>query len=140
VEEISAQVQRMVEAAAVDWPSYLASCAVPSIEAVEAFDEYWDRKRVAQVIRDSDPADFTNDYLILCCELGAILGEGIRGLRPHTEWWFDHPYWDSAIWDARTGSRLNVFHWAIKKMSSYGVDDGLHGKLMAAIGILDGEA
>ena len=123
----------MVAAARKDWPTYLAVDEVVSLGALDAFDAHWTRQRVADVIRSSDPSDFTNDYLVLCCELGAVLGEVMREQLPSLEWLYSDPYWESSLWHAPTGGRIHPFHWAIKKMSSYGVDDGLHDKVLAGI-------
>jgi hypothetical protein len=123
----------MVDAARADWPTYLKVDDVVSVDAIDAFDSHWTRPRIAEVIRSSDRSDFANDYLVLCCELGAVLGEVMRLALPSLEWLYSDPYWESSLWYAPTGGRIPPFHWAIKKMSSYGVDDGLRPKLLAGM-------
>ena len=130
---LAKQVATMVEAARADWPTYLEIDEVVSLAAIEAFDSHWTRPRIAEVVRSSDRADFANDYLVLCCELGAVIGEVMRQHLPSLEWLYSDPYWESSLWYAPTGGRIHPFHWAIKKMSSYGVDDGLRPKLLAGI-------
>ena len=68
--------------------------------------------------------------MVLCCEFGAVLGHTLLGLTGRTAWLPDWPYWESAIYDCTSGYRVNVFHWAIKKLSDYGIDDGYRAKLL----------
>ena len=130
---LAEQVAEMADAARADWPTYLKVDDVVSVEAIDAFDCHWTRPRIAEVIRSSDSSDFANEYLVLCCELGAVLGEVMRLALPSLEWLYSDPYWESSLWYAPTGGRIPPFHWAIKKMSSYGVDDGLRPKLLAGV-------
>lgn len=135
--ELADQVSRMVSAAKEDWRSYLDTADVVSLQAIDAFDGYWTRARIADLLRRSARTDFQNDYLVVCCELGAVLGEVMRGLRPGLQWLHDSPYWESSLWHAASGSQVNVFHWAIKKMSAYGAEDGLRPKVLCALDQLD---
>ncbi len=137
-ERVQRQLVRMIDAARGDWPSYIKVTEPVSLDGLHAFDEYWTPARIRRVVRESDPADFTNEYLVLCCELGAVIGEVFRQLAPHLEWKLDWPYWESAIWDDRTGSQVNVFDWGLKKFSSYGVHDGLRPKLLCCMESLGG--
>lgn len=127
------EVEKMVDAAREDWLSYLPVDDAVSLAAVDAFDAHWTRNRVAEVIRSSDAGDFTNDYLVLTCELGAVLGEVMCELLPTLEWLYSDPYWESSLWYIPTGGRIYPFHWAIKRMSSYGVLDGLRAKVFAGV-------
>jgi hypothetical protein len=120
----------MVDAARGDWQAYLPLRDVVSLEGIDAFDAHWTRQQIAGLLRRSEADDFQNDYLVVCCELGAVLGEVMRTLRPDLEWLYDSPYWESSLWHAASGSRMHVFHWAIKKMSAYGADDGLRPKVL----------
>jgi hypothetical protein len=45
------------------------------------------------------------------------------------EWMPDWPYWESALLDVSSGQRINVFHWAIKRFSDHGIEDGYAGKI-----------
>jgi hypothetical protein len=137
--ELASQVATMVDAAEQDWRSYLDIQHLLSLDAIGAFDAHWTRPKIAKTIRASDPSDYANDYLVICCELGAVLGEVMRGLRPELEWLYDSPYWDSSLWHADTGTRIHVFHWAVKKMSAYGADDDLRAKVLAGIDTMEGE-
>jgi hypothetical protein len=132
------QVRAIFAAARTDWKASLGVTAPVSMAWVDAFDRHYDAKRVATVIRSSDRADFANEYLVLCCELGAVLGEVMLRRNRRLAWLLEWPYWESAVFDSKTGHVIPVFHWAIKKMSGYGVEDGLAAKLECCLGILDG--
>jgi hypothetical protein len=125
------QVRKILEAATDDWKALLGVQGTPGIDWIDALDQHFKSARILQVIKHSDPRRFDNEYLVLCCELGAVLGATLLALEPQLSWLYDWPYWESALYDQRTRSRINVFHWAVKKMSAYGVDDGLTGKLQA---------
>jgi hypothetical protein len=55
----------------------------------------------------------------------------LQNLEPRLSWIYDWPYWESALYHQETRSRINVFQRAVKKMSEYGVEDGLIEKLEA---------
>jgi hypothetical protein len=136
-DQVLDKISAMIEAAEEDWQNYLKVYGKLSLDWIEAFDEYHDRKRIQDVIDRSDPANFTNDYVIVCCEFGAALGHVLQSLQPRLVWLPDWPYWESSVFDPKTGSVLPVFHWAVKKMSEYGVDDGFAEKVQACIQLLD---
>jgi hypothetical protein len=100
------------------------------------FDRYYDLEHVENVVRLSDPDDFSNDYLVLICEFGAVLGHVMMELLPGLDWMPSWPYWESAVFDSQTGTLVPVFHWAIKKFSIYGIDDGFAEKVRACVQIL----
>ena len=79
---------------------------------------------------------FNNDYLVLCCELGSVIGTVMQGLEPRLTWLYDSPYWESALYDPQTGSRLNVFFWAVKRMSEHGPDDSIADKIRRSLELL----
>jgi hypothetical protein len=133
------RIEGMVAAARDDWPSYLPVTGDVELDWITAFDCHYDRNRIRQVIENSDPSDFSNDYVLLCCEFGAALGHVLRAAQPRLVWRLDWPYWDSSLLDPKTGSAMPVFHWAIKKMSEYGVDDGFAAKVRASLQFLDEE-
>ena len=130
------QISVMTEAAKKDWKSYLPVQEPIDENWIGKFDSYYDESRVSEVVATSDPSDFSNNYLVLCCEFGAVIGLVMRTREPSLDWIPDWPYWESAIWDSRTGNLVPVFHWAIKKMSSYGIDDGFQDKTLACLNML----
>lgn len=131
--KVSSQVDRMVESAKGDWPRDYGAIDPISLKGVNTFDQRNDAKRIREVIDRSDPEDFSNEYLVVCCQLGAVLGAVLRKLRPDFEWVWEWPYWESYLYDSETTDQFKVFHWAIKKMSGYGVDDGLEAKIQFAV-------
>jgi hypothetical protein len=132
------QVQQMFEAAAKDWKGLLGVEGTPSVGWLREFDRHFQRRQIQETIRRSDPQEYDNDYLVLCCELGSVLGTVLLAREPRLSWLYDWPYWESPLYDRETRSRINVFHWAVKKMSEYGVEDGLVDKLDASRGFLQG--
>ncbi len=129
-------IDRMIDAARGDWRTYLTLTDDISLDWIEKFDRYYDRDRVHEIIERSEPSDFGNDYLQTCCQFGAVLSCVLRGAQPRLIWRLDWPCWDSALLDPKTGSAITVFHWAIKKMSEYGVDDGYAAKTSACLQFL----
>jgi len=118
------QIDRMVDSVRGDFPGYLNVSEPVSLQWVEAFDRHYDASRVQQTIERSDPSDFSNDLVVLCCQFGAVLGTAMIAEEKSLVWLEDYPYWECALYDQRSGTRINVFHWAIKKFSDYGIDDG----------------
>ena len=121
----------MYEAAIGDWPKYLNLPSKPGIEWIDAFDLHYRTDRVESLIQRSDATEFSNELLVTVCEFGAVLGNTLIACDDSLNWIADWPYWESAVYDATSGYRINVFHWAIKKFSAYGVDDGYRAKLLA---------
>lgn len=131
VERASHYVLKILEAARGDWPAYLNVSGPPTVAWIGAFDDYWDRWNISELLDTSEPADFSNELLVTCCEFGAVLGDVLMGTVPALEWCYGWPYWESALHHRPTGYRVNVFHWAIKRFSEYGVEDGYVAKLAA---------
>ena len=138
-DEVIKCIAAMVDAARGDWPEYLGVSGDMDLDWVQAFDEYYGRERVAEVVARSDPEDFGCDYVVLCCQFGAVLGHVMRAMQPRLVWYLDWPYWESMLLDPKTGTVIPVFHWAIKKMSDYGVDDGFVSKIRRCLEILEEE-
>jgi len=130
-QDAAQRIQDMFEAASEDWTGLLGVKGAPSIAWIAEFDRHYTRPRIQQIVKRSNPEQYDNDYFVLCCELGAVLGTVLQAIEPRLSWLYDWPYWESALYDRQTRSRINVFHWAVKKMSEYGVDDGLTEKLEA---------
>ena len=135
-QRILEQIDGMMDAVRHDWPQYLAVDGAIDLKWIDAFDRHYDRQRIREVIERSDPSNFSNDYVVLCCEFGAALSHALRTAEPSLVWLIDWPYWDSSLLYPKTGTIVPVFHWAIKKMSEYGVDDGFAAKINACLRIL----
>jgi len=127
----------ITDSAKGDWPSYLPVSGEMDLNWIDAFDRYYDRNQIQKVIDSSDPKDFNNGYLVTCCEFGAVLGYVLCKSMSRLFWRFDWPFCDSCLIDPKSGTALPVFHWAVKKMSEYGVDDGFAAKVKACLQLLD---
>jgi hypothetical protein len=135
--EVRKQIQTMVDAATEDWPGFLLISPPVTLDWIDAFDKYYTRREIVKVINKSDPSDYSNDYVVLCCEFGAVLGQSLIGLNPRLFWLPEYPYWETPIFDPRSGSVINVFSWAVKKMSEYGVDDRFKAKVLKCLELID---
>jgi len=123
-------VEGILDAARTDWPTFLAVSEPVDIEWIDTFDKFYDKRRVKALIRSSKPASLSNDLVVHCCEFGVVLGHMLLSTQPNLHWVYNWPYWESSVFDPQTGLLFAVFHWAIKKFSSYGIDDGFKAKLL----------
>ena len=135
--EVKSRIEIMLNASRGDWPKFLKVSGEIDEIWVAKFDRYYNRKRVAELIARSDPTDFSNDYLVSVCEFGAVLGHVLISKQPRLVWLYDSPYWESSLLDTHTGSIIPPFHWAIKKLSGYGVDDGFTEKIEMCLQMLE---
>jgi hypothetical protein len=81
----------MISASNGDWPKAFKVSRPMSLDWLEAFDRHINRKGIRQIIEHSDPSIFSNDYIIYCCELGAVIGEAMIKLNPGLNWMYDRP-------------------------------------------------
>ena len=128
--KVAGQIEKMLDAVGADWPALLDVSGDIDIAWVDAFDRHFDAPAVRALMKRSEPSDFSNELLVLCCEFGATLGRTLLSVTEGTDWLLDWPYWESAVYDRASGYRMNVFHWAIKKFSDYGIEDGYRAKLL----------
>jgi hypothetical protein len=98
-----------------DFSSILKSDAI-NFQLLDAVDKYYDRAEIAKLIKESDPKDFSNPYLVTVCEFGVLLGQLFRQLDGY-DWLYSHPYYHSIIVHKDTGIGITVFDWAVKKFS-----------------------
>lgn len=130
------RIHTILRAASEDWLRYLPVKGELDISWIGAFDAHYQEDQIARVIADSQPEDYANDYLVLCCEFGAALGHVLRQLESRLIWRYEWPYWESDLVDPTSGNVVPVFHWAIKKMSGYGWDDGFVEKIHLCLHVL----
>jgi hypothetical protein len=129
--------ETMVQAALDDFRHITKSDQL-DLDALDAMDKYYDRARIADLIKESDPANFSNSYLVTVCEFGTMLGHLFKQIDGF-DWLYSHPYFHSMIVHKGTGFGITVFDWAVKKFSEYGVDDGYVEKFKAALAGVNGE-
>ena len=135
--ELLGRIERMLQSAKTDWPTYLEVSGEIDISWIEAFDRYYDTEKIAELINRSNPSDFSNDLLVTVCQFGAVLGQVMRQLETRLQWVAEWPYSESGLYDPKTGNIIPPFHWAIKKFSDYGVDDGYAAKITCMIHIIN---
>jgi hypothetical protein len=124
-------LQLMAESALHDY-KFIIDAKKIDLNVLDAVDKYYNRKRISEIIKASDPSDFSNQYLVSVCEFGAILGHLFLE-KEGFSWLYSYPYFHSIIVHRDTGFAITVFDWAVKKFSEYGVDDGFVAKFNAAI-------
>ncbi len=127
---IAQRIAAMADAAGKDWKKLLKVTGEPSMDWLSAFDAHFGKQEILDLIIASSPEEFGNDYLVLCCEAGAVLGAVLQEAEPRLQWIYDSPYWESGLYDEQTGVRLNVFHWVIRRMSEPGLEDGLADRVL----------
>jgi hypothetical protein len=106
---------------------------------IQGFHAFYDRKELAKMLEAADPRDRRNPYAMTCQGFAAALGEVLIASMPGCAWLPDAPVWESAVYDPRGGCRINVFDWAVKKLSEYGVDDGYAMKVKVCVGMYEDE-
>lgn len=131
------QIQVMERSALSDY-QHIFSSDVLSLDLLGAVDKYYDREKIGKLIKESDPAEFANDYLVAVCEFGVTLGKLFED-REEFGWLYSTPYFNSIIVHKNTGMGIPVFDWAVKKFSEYGVDDGFAAKFHAALAGIDAD-
>lgn len=123
--------ETMVHAALEDF-RHITNSDRLDLNALDAVDKYYDRTKIAELIKESDPTDFSNPYLVTVCEFGIMLGHLFKKVDGF-DWLYSHPYFHSIIVHKTTGLGITVFDWAVKKFSEYGVDDGFASKFQMAL-------
>jgi hypothetical protein len=135
--DIGEIVQGLLDHAEATWPGAFGQEIAFSLPGVAAFDKANDALAVSTLIKRSDPLNANNDYVIRASLFGAVIGETIRHLVPRTQWVYDHPLWESAIFDPAGGAIIPAFHWAIHRLSGSGIQDETTGKITAAVDMLN---
>lgn len=127
---IKQQVEAMITASRQDLQD-IAKFDEYNLDTIDKLDKAIDRKYIKGIIDVSQPDDDANHYLISIIEFGCALAETMEKEIGGFVWVYDYPYWESTLVHKKTGFEIPVFHWAIKKYSDYGVDDGFKAKILA---------
>ncbi|MCZ7647314.1 MAG: hypothetical protein M5U26_18995 [Planctomycetota bacterium] len=135
-EKVLKQIERMFQAAQGDWPSYLQVAGPPTLEWIKSFDAYYDPQHIQALLNRSDPEQDGNDYMIVCIEFSVVLGTLLRHREASLAWVPEWPYWESYLWHPASSTQVHVFSWAVKKLSSYGWDDGFAEKIEVCVQML----
>jgi hypothetical protein len=135
IEKTKKQIQTITDAALQDYQEIVKSEKL-DFNVLDSVDKFYNRKRISEIIKNSDPADYSNRYLVSVCEFGATLGQLFQEIEGF-DWLYSYPYFHSIIVHRETGFGITVFDWAVKKFSEYGVDDGFVAKFHAALDGID---
>lgn len=109
----------------------------PDLDWVDAIDRAFDASSVAALIARADADARDNEYLTTAASVASVLGQVLLGRIPRAAWLLESPSWESAIYDHRSSSRVNVFHWALRRLSADALDLPLRAKLDEALATLD---
>jgi hypothetical protein len=112
-----AQLERTSRAALQDLPSLLKVQGAADRNWLTALETYLAPEYLQNLLRVSPPEKVDNQYLVLCCESGALIAEVLRREWPALQWIADFPYFESSLFDLNTKVMIPVFHWAVKVMS-----------------------
>jgi len=132
VQHTKKQIEIITDAALQDYQSIIQADHL-TFEVLNAVDNYYNRQIISRIIKESDPEDYANLYLISICEFGATIGHLFNELEGFG-WLYSYPYFHSIIVHKETGFGITVFDWAVKKFSENGVEDGFVAKFHAALG------
>jgi len=128
--QIKKQIETMISASRQDLQEIYKFDEF-NLETIDKLDKAIGREYIKGVIDASGVDDDANQYLISTVEFGCALAETMQNEIGGFVWVYDYPYWESTIVHKQTGFEIPVFHWAIKKYSEYGVDDGFKDKILA---------
>jgi len=130
-DEISDHISKTIRAASNDFRMSFGLTGEPNLDWIEKFDKYFTKKRVIGLLNKSDPRVASNEFFVTCCAFGALLGKVLIDMNESVNWLYDCPFWESGLYDSKSGCRINIFYWAVKKFSNYGIDDGYRAKIIA---------
>jgi hypothetical protein len=139
IQKISNHINTMIAASQQDWASYLSIQKEIGLDEIDQFDKFYNKKNVIQLIKKSKSEDFSNEFIVTCCEFGSVIGNTMISINQDLQWYYNHPYWDSMIFHEKTGYMISVFSWAINKFSNYGIDDGYCAKILKCLEIIKEE-
>ncbi len=134
--QIKQQVDAMMSASKQDLQE-LVKFNDYNLEIIDKLDKAISEEYIKGVLDVSDENDDANHYLISVIEFGCALANTMENEIGGFVWVYDYPYWESTLVHKKTGYEIPVFHWAIKKYSGYGVDDGFKDKLIRLKEILE---
>jgi hypothetical protein len=130
----SRQLNSILQAARMDVAGQIKRRGTAlDLDFVKGIDAHFQPKVIEAVLAQSDNTKFANPYLVLCCEIGAVVGEALRVARPELQWVYDLPYWDSFLFDLNSKTKINVFFWAVRRLSAEGDKQTLADKMQASL-------
>ncbi|MEJ2663642.1 MAG: hypothetical protein P8107_06310 [Spirochaetia bacterium] len=137
--KIRNHINTLIKACHEDWSSFLSITGEIGLNEIDLFDKYYNKRRVIELMKNAKTDDFSNEFIVTCCEFGSVIGNAMIKCNNDLCWIYDYPYWDSMIYHKNTGYMISVFSWAINKFSSYGINDGYYAKINKCLDILKEE-
>lgn len=134
ISEVKATMAKMREAYLKDYATIIEFDTF-DLAVLELVDQFFNEQRVKEIVKQSNPKDFNNLYLISTCEFGLALGD-LFVQTGKFEWLYSYPYFNSMVVNLESGEGVPVFDWAVKKFSSYGINDGYKWKFNEVIRII----
>lgn len=107
-----------------------------NLDIINAVDNAYNIQEVKALIKSSDPKNFENQYLLTVCEFGVALGD-LFVKSGKFNWLYSSPFFHSVVVNPETGQAITVFDWAVKKFSSYGIEDGYKWKFIKAMELIE---
>ena len=109
-----------------------------NLEVIDAVDKYFGDPEVRELIKKSRPTDPNNHYVAHVMEFGLALGD-LFVETGKFKWLYSNPEFHSIVVNPDTGNAITIFDWAVKKFSSYGIDDGFKNKFLKALEIVEND-
>ncbi len=133
--QVETYLANITRAALSDLPALLGRDGEPDIAWLEALEAKAAPAQLRAWLQSSHPENPQNNYLLLTCELGALLAVLLQRNHPGLRWIEDLPYFESCLFDLNRRVRIPVFHWAVKALSG-DAETGLREKTDAALKFL----
>ncbi|MCA9648057.1 MAG: hypothetical protein H6718_32450 [Polyangiaceae bacterium] len=111
------QLARMTDAARQDQASYLPPNGELGFEWLRAFEEHYSVREAQNLVVAADAENSTNDFVVLVCELGAVVG-ALLSQAEGLEWVPEAPYWESYLVDRERALVVRPFAAALRFMST----------------------
>jgi hypothetical protein len=137
LDEIKKSFQLIRNAYNLDFQEFLKFKKI-DLNVIDAVDKYFQKREVLSLIENSNPSDFNNQYLRTISEFGMAIGD-LFVETGKFEWSYSFPYFDSIVVNRETQNSIPVFDWAVKKFSSYGINDGFKAKFLKVMEIIEEE-
>lgn len=115
---IRRQLERMVDAARQDQAQYMSPSGALDELWLDAFEHRYTVHEAQSLAAMVDPDNQTNDFVVLCCELGAAFGAILQARIPELTWVPEAPYYESYLVNPATRQRINPFSAALRFMST----------------------
>src|SRR5690606_18322259 len=88
--EVKTLINDAMTKAAQDDFSFIYKSDKIDFNLLDAVDKYYDRAKIAELIKESNPKDFSNPYLVTVCECGVLLGQLLRHKLKGYDWLYSH--------------------------------------------------